>query len=71
MRKRLITATQATVRSHGKGWLDVERAAMIEGTMSMPNVAEDGEGSPLVQERGERCHPQSRRKGNTISVEQM
>lgn len=32
MRKRLITPTQGTVRSHGKGWLDVERAAMVEIT---------------------------------------
>jgi hypothetical protein len=32
MRKRLITPTQGTVRSHGKGWLNVERAAMVEIT---------------------------------------
>ena len=32
MPKRLITPTQGTVRSHGKGWLDVERAAMVEIT---------------------------------------
>ena len=32
MRKRLITPTQGTVRSQGKGWLDVERAAMVEIT---------------------------------------
>ena len=32
MRKRLTTPTQGTVRSHGKGWLDVERAAMVEIT---------------------------------------
>jgi hypothetical protein len=30
MRKRLITPTQGTVRSRGEGWLDVERAAMVE-----------------------------------------
>ena len=32
MRKRLITPTQGTLRSHGKGWLDVERAAVVEIT---------------------------------------
>lgn len=32
MRKRLITPTQGTVQSQGKGWLDVERAAMVEIT---------------------------------------
>jgi hypothetical protein len=32
MRKRLITPTQGTVRSQGKGWLDVERATMVEIT---------------------------------------
>jgi hypothetical protein len=32
MRKRLITPTQGTVRSQSKGWLDVERAAMVEVT---------------------------------------
>ena len=32
MRKRLITPTQGTVRTQGKGWLDVERAAMVEIT---------------------------------------
>ena len=32
MRKRLTTPTQGTVRSRGKGWLDVERAAMVEIT---------------------------------------
>jgi hypothetical protein len=32
MRKRLITPTQETVRSRGEGWLDIERAAMVEIT---------------------------------------
>ena len=32
MRKRLITPTAATVRSRGDGWLDVERAAIVEIT---------------------------------------
>jgi hypothetical protein len=32
MRKRLITPTQETVRSRAEGWLDVERAAMVEIT---------------------------------------
>jgi hypothetical protein len=32
MRKRLITPTPETVRSHAEGWLDVERAALIELT---------------------------------------
>jgi hypothetical protein len=32
MRKRLITPTQETVRSRGEGWLDVERAAIVEIT---------------------------------------
>jgi len=32
MRKRLITPTAETVRSRGEGWLDFERAAMVEFT---------------------------------------
>jgi hypothetical protein len=32
MRKRLITPTPETVRSRGEGWLDVERAAIVEIT---------------------------------------
>ena len=32
MRKRLITPTPDTVRSRGEGWLDVERAALVEFT---------------------------------------
>jgi len=32
MRKRLVTPTQETVRSRGEGWLDVERAAIVEIT---------------------------------------
>jgi hypothetical protein len=32
MRKRLITPTTETVRSRGEGWLDVERAAVVEVT---------------------------------------
>jgi hypothetical protein len=32
MRKRLITPTPPTVRSHAEGWLDVERAAVVEIT---------------------------------------
>jgi len=32
MRKRLITPTPERVRSRGEGWLDVERAAMVEIT---------------------------------------
>jgi hypothetical protein len=32
MRKRLITPTPEMVRSRGDGWLDVERAAMVELT---------------------------------------
>lgn len=32
MRKRLITPTPETVRSRGEGWLDVERAAIVEVT---------------------------------------
>ena len=32
MRKRLITLTPETVRSRAGGWLDVERAAMVEIT---------------------------------------
>src|SRR3954462_1580872 len=37
MRKRLITATQGTVRSRGEGWLDVERAAIVEITSEDKN----------------------------------
>ncbi len=32
MRKRLITPTPEMVRSRGEGWLDVERAAIVEAT---------------------------------------
>jgi hypothetical protein len=32
MRKRLITSTPETVRSHGEGWLEIERAAIVEIT---------------------------------------
>jgi hypothetical protein len=32
MRKRFITSTPETVRSHGEGWLDLERAAVVEVT---------------------------------------
>jgi hypothetical protein len=32
MRKRLITPTPEKVRSRGEGWLDVERAALVEVT---------------------------------------
>jgi hypothetical protein len=30
MRKRLITPTQERIRTRGEGWLDVERAAVVE-----------------------------------------
>jgi len=32
MRKRLITPTLGSIRTHGEGWLDVERAAVVEVT---------------------------------------
>ena len=32
MRKRLITPTQENIRIRGEGWLDVERAAVVEVT---------------------------------------
>ena len=32
MRKRLIALTQESIRTHGEGWLDVERAAVVEIT---------------------------------------
>ena len=32
MRKRLITPTAANIRTRGEGWLDVERAAVVEIT---------------------------------------
>jgi hypothetical protein len=32
MRKRLITPTQENIRTHGEGWLDIERAAIVEVT---------------------------------------
>jgi hypothetical protein len=32
MRKRLIMPTQESIRSRGEGWLDVERAAVVEFT---------------------------------------
>ncbi len=32
MRKRLITPTSESIRTRGEGWLDVERAAVVEVT---------------------------------------
>lgn len=32
MRKRLITPTPESIRTHGPGWLDIERAAVVEVT---------------------------------------
>ena len=32
MRKRLITPTPEVIRSHGEGWLDIPRAAVVEFT---------------------------------------
>jgi hypothetical protein len=32
VRKRFITSTSETVRPHGEGWLDLERAAVVEVT---------------------------------------
>lgn len=32
MRKRLITPTPQSIRTHGPGWLDTERAAVVEVT---------------------------------------
>ena len=32
MRKRLITPTPESIRAHGPGWLDIERAAVVEVT---------------------------------------
>lgn len=32
MRKRLITPTLESIRTHGPGWLDIERAAVVEVT---------------------------------------
>jgi hypothetical protein len=32
MRKRLITPTPESIQTHGEGWLDVQRAAIIEMT---------------------------------------
>jgi hypothetical protein len=37
MRKRLITPTLETVRPHGEGWLDLERAAAVEVTSEEEN----------------------------------
>ena len=37
MRKRIITPTPDTIRSHGEGWLDVERAALVEITSEEPD----------------------------------
>lgn len=37
MRKRIITPTLETIRSRGEGWLDIERAALVEITSEEPN----------------------------------
>lgn len=37
MRKRLITPSQESIRTRGEGWLDVERAAVVEFTSEDKN----------------------------------
>ena len=37
MRKRLITLTSESIRTRGEGWLDVERAAVVEVTSEDQN----------------------------------
>jgi hypothetical protein len=37
MRKRLITPTPENIRIRGEGWLDVERAAIVEVTSEDKN----------------------------------
>ena len=37
MRKRLIAPTQESIRTHGEGWLDVERAAVVATTSEDKN----------------------------------
>ena len=51
MRKRLITPTPENIRTRGEGWLDVERAAVVEVTSEDKNfpveaafVSGDGRG---------------------------
>lgn len=47
MRKRLITPTSENLRSHGEGWLDVERAAVVEITSEDKDLPiESAFGSP-------------------------
>ena len=36
-RKRIITPTPETIRSCGEGWLDIERAALVEITSEEPD----------------------------------
>lgn len=36
MRKRIVTPTRETIRTRGEGWLDVERAALVEITSEEP-----------------------------------
>jgi hypothetical protein len=37
MRKRLITPTRENIRARGEGWLDIERAAVVELTSEDPD----------------------------------
>jgi hypothetical protein len=37
MRERLITPTPESIRTHGPGWLDIERAAVVEVTSEDKN----------------------------------
>jgi hypothetical protein len=37
MRKRLITPTQENIRTRGEGWLDIERAAVVEFSSEDPD----------------------------------
>lgn len=49
MRKRLITPTWESIRTHGAGWLDVERAAVVEITSEdndFPIESAFGSGGP-------------------------
>ncbi len=41
MRKRIITPTSETIRSHAEGCLDVERAALVEITSEEPDYPID------------------------------
>jgi len=54
MRKRLVTPTAERIRARGEGWLDVERAAVVEVTSEDKDFRSSRPSSPGMREDGVR-----------------